>query len=252
MPARRDGARASSELSSARASSCYEIRPGDTAARLAQRFTGNEFNRYRIGFQIVDPTTGAFIAKSRYNVIQSGWHVCVATAMLRLRSLPAGYVVSPTIPVLPQISATQQAAVIDFRMWSWATPLFVVISVVVLAWSWKYGDERRARLDMMRVFGNRFIAEFERPLLPNALGDPLRARIKFAPRRRKLEILLAPGHGRTYPNLVDHKRNVEYDVARVLRILRHEPFVSGRPYAKGRWVVIPCRFEAGRQQEGVL
>jgi len=134
----------------------------------------------------------------------------------------------------------------------WATPLALLISVVGLAWSWKYGDERRARLDMMRVFGNRFIAEFERPLLPNALGDPLRARVKFAPRRRTLEILLAPGQGRTYPNLVDHKRNVEYDVARVLRILRHEPFVSGRPYAKGRWVVIPCRFEAGRQQEGVL
>jgi hypothetical protein len=147
---------------------------------------------------------------------------------------------------------TQQAALGDFRMLWWATPLALLISVVGLAWSWKYGDERRARLDMMRVFGNRFVAEFERPLLPNATGQALRARLRFAPGRRKLEILLAPGQGRTYPNLVDHKRNVEYDVARVLRILRHEPFISGPLHSKGRWVVIPCRFEAGRQQEGGL
>jgi len=173
--------------------------------------------------------------------------------MLRLRSLPAGYsAVSQAVAALPQTPVTQQAALFDFRRLWWATPLAVMISVLVLAWSWQYGDERRARLDMMRVFGKRFVAEFERPLLPNATGDPLRARLKFAPGRRKLEILLAPGQGRTYPNLADHKRNVEYDVARVLRILRHEPFVSGHLYAKGRWVVIPCRFEAGRQQEGVL
>jgi len=54
------------------------------------------------------------------------------------------------------------------------------------------------------------------------------------------------GLGYTYPNLVDHRRNVEYDVDRVLHLLRHEPFIGGAPYAEGRWVVIPCRLETGR------
>jgi len=232
----------------ARPSTCYEIRPGDTAARLAQRFTGNEFNRYQTWFQIVDPVTGGFIAKSRYNIIQTGWHVCVATDMLRLRSVPAGYyAVSPALPVLPSIAAPQKrAAVVDVRLLWWGAPLFVLMSGLLLAWSWKYIDERRVRVETMRRFGNRFITEFERPLTRSVASRPIKARLRVGPTRRRVEILLAPANGHTYPNLFDHRRNVEYDVARVLRLLRHEPFIGGPPYAEGRWVVIPCRFETGR------
>ncbi len=228
-------------------STCYEIRSGDTAARLAQRFTGNEFNRYQAWFQIVDPVTGTFIAKSRYNVIQSGWHVCVAKDRLRLRSIPAGYyAVSPGLPALPATAVPMQAALIDIRMVWWATPLLVLFSGLALAWSWKYVDERRARVDVMIRFGNRFIAEFERPLSRSVLSRPIKSRLRLAPARRRVEILLAPANGHTYPNLVDHRRNVEYDIARVLRLLRHEPFIGGSPHTEGRWVVIPCRFESGR------
>ena len=104
----------------------------------------------------------------------------------------------------------------------------------------------------MRGFGDRFIAEFERPLFRRSAVDPaVKSRLRFAPSRHRLEVLLAPADGRTYPNLVDHRKNVEYDVERVQQILRDEPFVSGPLYAEGSWVVIPFRFETDRQQEGV-
>jgi hypothetical protein len=240
-------ARPAAESRISRPLSCYEIRAGDTAARLAQRFTGSEFNRYQVWFQILDPVTGTFIAKSRYNAIQSGWHVCVATDMLRLRSVPARYyAVSPALPALTATAVPVKAAVIDTRMVWWAAPFLVLVSGLLLAWSWKHIDERRARVDVMKRFGNRFISEFEGPLSRGVRSRPITSRLRFAPVRRKVEILLAPANGHTYPNLVDHRRNVEYDVARVLRLLRHEPFIGGPPYAEGRWVVIPCRFESGR------
>ena len=239
--------RPAAEVRVVRPATCYEIRSGDTAARLAQRFTGNEFNRYQTWFQILDPVTGTFIAKSRYNVIQSGWHVCVATDMLRLRSIPAGYsAVSSRLPALSATAVPMKAALIDQRMIWWATPLLVLFSGLLLAWSWKHIDERRGRVEVMKRFGNRFISEFERPLSRSVAKRPIRSSLRCAPGRRKVEILLAPAHGHTYPNLVDHRRNVEYDVERVLRLLRHEPFIGGPPYAEGRWVVIPCRLETGR------
>jgi hypothetical protein len=139
-----------------------------------------------------------------------------------------------------------KAAVIDLRLVWWATPLLVLVSGLLLAWSWKHIDERRARVDVMKRFGNRFVSEFEGPLSRGVASRPIKSRLRFAPVRRRVEILLAPANGHTYPNLVDHRRNVEYDIARVLRLLRHEPFIGGPPYAEGQWVVIPCRFESGR------
>lgn len=219
---------------------CYPIRPGDTAARLAQRFTGNAHSRYQPWFQIVNPTTATFIPKSHYGVIQSGWHVCVATEMLRRGSAH------------PRV--TQKQTVIDLSVLWWATALFVVVSGLVLAWvvTGKYIGERRASLDIMRGFGDKFISEFERPLFRRCAADPpVKSRLRFAPARHRLEVLLAPADGRTYPNLFDHRKNVEYDVERVLRLLRDEPFINGPLYAQGPWVVIPFRFEIDKQQEGV-
>jgi len=247
LPSNTSGAAHAGEVRVTGPATCYAIKAGDTAARLAQRFTGNEFNRYQAWFQIVDPTTGTFIPKTRYNLIQSGWHVCVATDMLRWRSIPAGYyAVSSALPVMSPIARPQTDAPIELRMLWWGAPLAVLISGLLLAWSWKHLDERRARVDAMRRFGNHFISEFERPLSRSVAKRPIKSRLRCTPGRRKIEILLAPAHGHTYPNLVDHRRNVEYDVERVLRLLRHEPFIGGPPYAEGRWVVIPCRLETGR------
>jgi hypothetical protein len=44
---------------------------------------------------------------------------------------------------------------------------------------------------------------------------PVRSRLRCGARLGRFDILLAPGEGRRYPNLSDHKKNVEYDVARV-------------------------------------
>ena len=73
---------------------CYAIRPGDTAAGLAQRFTGNASTVTNPGFRSSTRRPATYVPKSRYGVIQSGWHVCVATEMLRRGSAPT-YLSSP-------------------------------------------------------------------------------------------------------------------------------------------------------------
>ena len=65
-----------------------------------------------------------------------------------------------------------------------------------------------------------------------------------------MEIHLAPSHGRRYPNLRDHKRNVEYDVQRVLRLLGAGVVLSSPLRAEGNWVIVPIRM-VDRKQAGV-
>jgi len=233
---------------------CFAIRPGDTAARLALRFTGSKDNRSRAWFQIIDPVTAAIIPKSRYDEIEPGWQVCVASEMLKPglaqpQLLPVSTSgVAPPQPSVPYRS-TGIAAIDPSGIW-WVVPLFVAVSGAGFAWGWKRIDERRARVEVLRAFGEKFIREFEKPLRRNATSPPVKSRVRFVPRRLRVDILIAPAGGRTYPNLVDHKRNVEYDVERVMRLLRDASFVNGPLYAQGSWVVVPCRFQTDRQQEG--
>lgn len=232
---------------------CYPIRPGDTAARLAQRFTGSADNRYQPWFHIVEPTTATLIPKSHYGRIQAGWHVCVATEMLKYGSARRPYaVVTSGPPVLLQPGVRQAQAAIDISFLWWATPLLAVSGLVLArVVARKYIVRRQACLKTMKGFGDRFISEFERPLFRRWPDEAsVRSRLRFAPRRHTVEVLLAPADGRTYPNLSDHRKNVEYDVERVLQLLRNAPFKTGPLYAEGRWVVIPFRLETDRQ-EGV-
>ena len=232
---------------------CYAVRPGDTAAGLAQRFTGNARNRYQPWFQILNPARAAVIPKARYDSIQTGWHVCVATEMLRHASPQP----PSAPPVVLQAGVTQGQTPIDFSFLWWVAPPFAIGSGLLLGWfvSGRYIVDRRASLDLMRGFAVRFVSEFERPLFRRSAADaPVKSRLRFAPARGRLEIMLAPGGGRTYPNLVDHKHNVEYDVERVervLRLLRYGASINGPLRAEGPWVVIPFHFEPDRQQEGV-
>jgi hypothetical protein len=251
----RPDARLSGELRPGTRLTCYPIRPGETAARLAQRFTGNAHNRHQAWFQIVNPRTETFIPKSHYGLIQAEWHVCVATEMLRRgRARPRDHVVASGPPVLLRTSGAQQQTAIDLSVLWWAAPLLLVASSLVLAWvvAGKYIGARQASLATMRGFGDKFISEFERPLFCRGAGErSVKSRLRFAPRRHTVEVLLAPADGRTYPNLFDHRKNVEYDVERVLHLLRDAPFTNGPLYAEGSWVVIPFRLETDRQQEGV-
>jgi hypothetical protein len=114
-----------------------------------------------------------------------------------------------------------------------------------------YVTRRRMASVLVQHFANRFIAEFERPLVRyDDTERPLKLRVRNA-RRGRFEILLAPGEGRRYPNLTDHKRNVEYDVGRVLSALDDPAFVSGALYTQAEWVVVPFQPKTGPKQPGV-
>ena len=104
----------------------------------------------------------------------------------------------------------------------------------------------------MRHFVDRFVSEFERPLLRSAADDrAVRSRLRWRLRPGRFDILLAPGDGRRYPNLSDHKQNVEYDVARVLQVLADESFVSGPLSMHAGWVVVPFQFKTDSRRAGV-
>ena len=112
-----------------------------------------------------------------------------------------------------------------------------------------YLSDRTA--EPLQRFGQRFVHEFARPLVRVRPREPVvDARLRVRPYRRQVEVLLAPRGGRPYPNLVDHKQNVEYDVERVLRVLADHRFVAGPLYAQGRWVVVPLHLQDKPKQAG--
>jgi hypothetical protein len=229
---------------------CYPIAPGDTAAGLARRITGDADNRHRRGFQIVNPSISTPVSKSRYRAIEPGWRVCVSADLLPrgVASLRPEVSSGQLVPPAPDVTRGGTTAGLT-ALW-WALPLFVAVSGTAAAGVGRYLVRRRASLEIMSGFGGRFIFEFERPLFRRAAAPAVRSRVRFAPSRQRLQILLAPAEGRTYPNLSDHRRNVEYDVERVLRLVGDEAFVSEPLYAEGRWVVIPFHIDTNRQQEG--
>ena len=114
---------------------------------------------------------------------------------------------------------------------------------------WK---ERRTAIDDMTRFAESFIREFARPLAqPHIASPPVRFRLRFKPRQGRLEVLLAPGAGRSYPNLSDHRKNVEYDRERVLYELHDRLFVSDPLRQQGQWVIVPFHLKVHEKQEGV-
>jgi hypothetical protein len=113
--------------------------------------------------------------------------------------------------------------------------------------------KRRALKREMQRFGDLFVTSFEQSLMIDGVATPpVRARLRCVPGDRRLDILVAPVPGRRYPNLVDHRRNVEYDVARITGGLTHFAFVPKPLHAEGQWVVIPFRFEPGLKTGAVV
>ena len=134
--------------------------------------------------------------------------------------------------------------------------LWLGAAMVVPLFGWRIFDNylvrRKTASIVMRHFADRFVSEFERPLLRYHAGDrPVRSQLRCRTGRRRIDILLAPGEGRAYPNLSDHKKNIEYDVARVIHELGDKSFVSGPLYTQAEWVVVPLRFKTTRKQTGV-
>src|SRR5215467_13629077 len=257
---------------------CYVMTRGESATHAARRVTGNDQNAYQQWFQIMDPSS-RFVPKSQYNRIRAGWRACVIKPAIRSLSSNANRVAEreavdvseasngPDVPALqtptpfardgagnmpPPTASNKPRRVegVDLTM------LWLCAAMVVPWFGWRivdeYLDRRKTASIVMRYFVQRFLDEFERPLVRYDVGDrPVRSRVRFGVRRGRFNILLAPGEGRQYPNLSDHKRNVEYDVARVMRVLADDSFVIGALYTKAGWIVVPFRFTDEPNQSGV-
>jgi hypothetical protein len=93
----------------------------------------------------------------------------------------------------------------------------------------------------VRHAGENFVTVFARPLVDTSSGlPPIQTRLRFLRGTQELEISIAPGPGRRYPNLSDHKKNLEYDVDRVIRVLGNY-VLSGPPRTAGKWVVVTIK-----------
>jgi hypothetical protein len=262
---------------SAQSIACHPIRRGESADQVARRLTGNGWNAYRPWFQIMNASS-RYIPKSQYNRIRAGWRACV---LQPIRNMPAAAtnVASREAPALsdaPAASRTPEALVEPVVLAAAETiavasdrPRFDTSGVLsairgldltfvwlsaafALPWlGWRVLDDhlirRKTTTIVMRHFAERFVHEFERPLVWYDAERPVRTRVRYSAQRRRLDILLAPGTGRRYPNLSDHKKNVEYDVARVVRALADKSFVSGPLSMQAGWVVVPFRYKPGRK-----
>jgi hypothetical protein len=248
---------------------CATIRPGDTAWSVAARMTGSSTNRHAASFRIVEPGSGRVVPKSRYARIRAGWLACVAQRTTASNPIsgtssdPSSDTKSGTsLGTLSGTRSEARAAVnmalsrIANGLRAIDSPILVfglLAAAVAFLWSGcdEYFRERRKRLRLMQVFGERFVREFERPLLERRVGPaPVRARLHAHPGSGRLDVWLAPNAGRRYPNLSDHKDNVDYDIARVSQLLQDPSFVCATPYAQAGWVVIPFQFQHRPGQAG--
>lgn len=243
------GATVASSHTMAQRLACAAIRPGETATGVARRVTGDARNRHEPWFQIID-STSRLVAKAQYDRVHPGWQACIVNERPRthagraLGGTPRGVAINAGLETL-----TRAITKIDFVFALWAG----VLIVISLAWSYinDYLAHRQRMLVTMRRFGETFVREFERPLIQQDEAErPIQSRVRAIPHRRRLEILLAPGGRRRYPNLSDHRNNVDYDVTRVLELLRGQPFVCGSLRAQGRWVVVPFELQNSSKQAG--
>jgi hypothetical protein len=255
---------------------CAAIRRGDTASHLAHRLTGDGRNSYQPWFQIMAPS-GRFVPKSQYDRLHPGWRACLvrraidrrppngnrveavaaaeATEAIEVPDAPealAAYAAVDTAGDGPQPMASDVGTIGRVDL----TVLWLGAAVAVPWFGWRILDEylarRRTASIIMRHFADRFVREFERPLIQqDAAEHPVRVRLRHRRFGRRFDILLAPGTGRRYPNLSDHKRNVEYDVVRVLQVLADDSLVNGPLRAHAEWIVVPFQFKVDPKPTGV-
>ena len=269
---------------------CQSIRRGESAPQVARRLTGDSRNAYQTWFQIRNASS-RFVPKSQYNAIRAGWQACLLKPIVQRASAKVDDVVASEAPdvsqtrasvisaALPASAAVVQPAVLVTRAADEASQgprsraravAFEIMRAIggldfamvwlgaamVVPWvGWRILDDHlvrtKTRTIVMQHFATRFVQEFERPLVWSHADRPLRSRVRYSARRGRLDILLAPGKGRRYPNLSDHKKNMEYDVARVVHALADQSFVSGTPYTQAGWVVVPFQLKTLSKTSGV-
>ena len=232
---------------------CSPIARNDTVSSLARRLTGKAAAAYSDAFQIRDPARRMFVPKSQYQRLRTHWQACV---LVRPRESVAATPIAPeTTAVLPEgpmatpipmaVSSVSPALTVAESSSSdgvagpalGAALLLLLTGVAVTGWL-----APRSMPAPMQKAGEAFIAAFARPLIDPASGTPpIETRLRFDRSTQELEIFIAPGPGRRYPNLADHKKNVEYDVNRVIRVLGNQVVLNDSLRAHGRWVVVPIR-----------
>jgi hypothetical protein len=209
---------------------CYPVMTGDTVTSLAIRLTRDPQGWRGSGFQIVDPATARFVRKSDYEQIRAGWQACLIEPAVE-------HAAAARLPV----GVTHLAL------------LIVLCSAGVIVWLAIDASlaKMAARSRALEKFGAAFIREFERTLIDERTARPvIRSELVLSPDRRTLEVLLAPTGGRRYPNLADHRTNVEYDVMRVVSFLNDRRFICGPLREHGSWIAVPFRLKNDRQKEG--
>jgi hypothetical protein len=234
---------------------CWPIAAGETASSLARRLTGNAAAAYGFAFQIRDPARRMFVPKSRYLHLQSDWQACLARGpvpdnliayapvveLAESATVPDEHVIAPT----PQAFASAPLALARADRTLTNVPLAATIGgavllIMVLSAVAGFAAPRPIPPSARRA-GENFVTVFARPLVDPSSGiPPIQARLRFVRRKQQLEISLAPGPGHRYPNLADHKKNVEYDVDRVIRVLG-KYVLCNPPRAAGKWVVVTIR-----------
>jgi hypothetical protein len=272
---------------------CHSIRRGESAPQAARRITGDSRDAYQSWFQIRNASS-RFVPKSQYNRIRVGWQACLLKPLVQrasakdddavvsaaLAGFPAAAsVLSKPLPVSaagvePAVLATRDEGEArqgpqSFAFWVMrgighldVPMVWLGAAMVVPLVGWRLLDDhlvrRKTRTIVMRHFATRFVKEFERPLKWLDEERPVRSRVRYSVRRGRVDILLAPGTGRRYPNLSDHTKNMEYDVARIMRALADRSFVNGPLYTQAGWVVVPFQFlvrrsrgQGGKNEPGV-
>lgn len=202
---------------------CYPLMRGDSIAAVSIRLTQDPHGWQAPRFQIVDPAGARFIPKSEYGFLRPEWQACIVEPS----------VVRPVIGSLEMLVLFCSAAAAGLMAFQWSV------------------ERRKTVSSALEKYGAAFIREFERPLVDVRNPQPmLRAEFSVSPSQRSLEVRLAPADGRRYPNLVDHRTNVQYDVERVVGVLNDRRFVCGPLSARGSWVAIPFRLETNLRKEG--
>ena len=230
---------------------CWPIAAGETVSDLARRLTGNPAAAYGLAFQIRDPARQMFVPKSHYQRLQSDWQACVSQGPITntpIAYAPIVEMAAAAPPVLDQPIASPRPALASAQLvlsrraqtpiyfqaagiTGAALLLIVLVSVALTV----------VPLHMpptVRRDAENFVTVFARPLIDESSPiPPIQSRFRFRRRTQQLEISIAPGPGHRYPNLADHKKNVEYDVERVLGVLGNCSLAKP-PHASGRWVVV--------------
>ena len=193
---------------------CYPVMPGDTLSALSDRLMRDPQGWRGARFQLLEPAAARFLPKADYRQIRAGLQACVVEPSNALWSVPGG-----DWWLLLLLSSA-------------AAGVFFVLQSSM--------DRRKAASMVLQAFGAAFVREFEKPLLDERSPQPvLRSEIALSHDRRSIEVRLAPMEGRRYPNLADHRTNVEYDVERVMGVLNDRRVACGPLRARGSWIVIP-------------